>query len=231
MKTRATAKIVWMPYVMSVQVGPVREHGTPGSDDPMQKPWMSGFFKFPVDGPVRVWAEGVIGDAQADLKNHGGPDKAVLGYAWSNTLAWRTEEPLIDFPPGAFGENLTIDGQAEPDVCIGDVYRVGSRGVILEVSQPRQPCWKLGRRFGRKDLPVAVIENGRTGWYFRVREVGEVQAGDQLELIERPYAGLTIERMNDVIYGRRPLTEVESTCPALSASWRKQLGAMLGRQD
>ena len=219
-----------MASVVSVQIGPIRELGTAGETDPMRRPWTSAFIKTPVTGPQRVWAEGIVGDAQADRVNHGGPDKAILGYAHASYDAWAGELPSELRIAGAFGENLTIDGMSEADVCIGDVYRVGDNGVVLEVSQPRQPCWKLGRRFDRKDLPLRVIENGRTGWYFRVRATGAVSAGDAVTRIARPFDGLTIALLNDMFYGRRPIDPTAASCPALSTAWQRQLGAMLERE-
>ena len=120
----------------SVQMALPTDHGDPASADPHDRPWRTGFFKRPVAGPVRVEPETIAGDGVADRVNHGGPDKAILGYAADHYLAWRLELDVAA-EGGAFGENLTIAGQAEADVCVGDVYAVG--GVVLEVRQPRQP--------------------------------------------------------------------------------------------
>src|SRR4051794_16170348 len=113
------------PVLLSIQVGHPAEHGTEGTSDPMDRPWTSGFFKAPVAGPVFLGGTNLDGDGQADLVNHGGPDKAVCCYPEAYYEGWRTELGLPEMPFGALGENFTIGGLAEPDVCIGDVWRVG----------------------------------------------------------------------------------------------------------
>ncbi|MDB5295888.1 MAG: hypothetical protein JWO31_1871 [Phycisphaerales bacterium] len=211
--------------LVSVQVGPVRDLGTAEAGDPMDRPWRSGFYKDPVAGFVRVEHDHVAGDGQADLVNHGGPDKAVLAYSLQGYEAWRGELDAAGLVPGAFGENLTIDGQHEAGVCVGDVLRIGT--VTLEVSQPRQPCWKLGRRWRQKALPARVMATGRTGWYFRVREPGRLAAGDAVVLADRPFPGLTIAALNDMMYGRAPATAAAAGCPALSNGWRSHLAGLV----
>jgi MOSC domain-containing protein YiiM len=188
-----------MPAVlMSVQVGMPRWHGTPGSADPFDKPWSSGFFKDPVAGPVRVGFTNLDGDGQADLVNHGGPEKAVLAHPADHYPAWRAELRLPDLPFGAFGENLTIAGTTEADVCIGDLWRIGT--ALLAVTQPRQPCWKMARRWRIKDLPARVIETGRSGWYYRVLEEGVVEAGAACERVERPNPEWSVLRAHRVMF-------------------------------
>lgn len=216
-----------MPVLTSIQVGRPRWHGTPGAADPMDRPWSSGFFKEPVAGPVRVAAHHLDGDGQADLENHGGPEKAVLGYSADHYPDWRRELSLPELPFGAFGENLTISGQTEADVCVGDVWRIGP--VVLAVTQPRQPCWKLARRWKLKDLPARVVETARGGWYFRVVEEGVIEAGMPVELVERPNPEWTIERAMRVMYVHKTdaaLSRELADVPGLSMAWRE---AMLQR--
>ena len=213
-----------MPRIASVQVSKVRSLGTPGAPDAMDRPWTTGFFKEPVAGAVPVGTLGVAGDEQADRANHGGPDKAVLAYSAEHYPEWRTELEHPELPYGAFGENLTVDGLAEADVCIGDRWRAGE--VEFEVTQPRQPCWKLARRWRVKSLPATVIRTGRTGWYLRVLHGGMLESGLELELVARPNPEWTIRRANGVMYSEKDdaaasleLAEV----PGLSASWRDGL--------
>ena len=123
------------PLLVSIQVGLPRAYGMADADDPMDQPWQTGFFKLPVDGPRWLGRTNLAGDGQADLVNHGGPDKAVLSYAASHYPAWREQLEKPDLPYGAFGENFTIEGLAEETVCIGDRYALGQ--AIVEVSQPR----------------------------------------------------------------------------------------------
>jgi MOSC domain-containing protein YiiM len=216
-----------MARIDSIQIALPVDLGDPASPDPMDRPWRSAFFKRPVVGPVTLAADTIVGDGVADRVNHGGVDKAVLGYAAHHYAGWRHAHG-VDAPPGGFGENLTLDGQTELTVCIGDVYAVGDRGVELEVSQPRQPCWKVGRRFRRADVPQRVIDTGFTGWYFRVRSTGQMAAGDVVRLVDRPYGDLTVATLNDMRYGRRPVTRAACDCEALAAGWRASFRRRLG---
>src|SRR5581483_9340843 len=212
------------PVVVSIQVGRPRPHGTPGSTDPMERPYTTGYFKEPVAGPVHVGRTNLAGDGQADLVNHGGPDKAVLAYSADHYPAWRAELGVPDLPYGGFGENLTIAGLTEADVCIGDVWKIGP--VLLAVSQPRQPCWKTARRHGRKDMPARVVETGRSGWYYRVLEEGEIEAGLPVELVERPNPDWSVSRANQVMYSEKEdemLTLMLAGVLGLSASWQDAL--------
>ncbi len=216
-----------MMLIESLQIALPADLGDAASDDPMDRPWRTGFHKRSTAGPVTVAAETIVGDGVADRKNHGGPDKAILGYAADHYAGWRT---LLgpDAGGGGFGENLTLGGQTEQTVCVGDVYAVGDGGVVLEVSQPRQPCWKLARRWRRADLPQLVMATGHTGWYFRVRSTGTLAVGAAVRLLDRPHAGLTVAALNDMFYGRRPVTPDACDCPALAPGWRTQLRRRLG---
>jgi MOSC domain-containing protein YiiM len=127
------------PVLRSIQVSLPRSFGAEGATDPLDRPWVSGFDKQPVAGPVRLGATNLDGDGQADLVYHGGPDKAVLAYSADHYDDWRRELAMPALRFGAFGENFTIAGQSEAEVCVGDVWQVGA--VTLQVSQPRQPCW------------------------------------------------------------------------------------------
>jgi len=200
--------------------------GTPGAADAMDRPWTSGFFKVPVAGPVRVGRLNLEGDGQAGLVNHGGVDKAVLAYAAGHYPAWR-DDLGIDLPPGAFGENLTVDGVDERDVCVGDVWRVGD--VVMEVSQPRQPCWKLARRWRLKELPARVVETGRSGWYLRVRAEGTVEAGRPVVLEARPHPRWTIRAVQRAFYegaddwdANLALARVEELAEAWRGTFRRR---------
>lgn len=208
----------------SIQVGRVAWHGTPGATNPHDRAWSTGFFKSPVAGPVRVGLTNLDGDEQADLRVHGGPEKAVLAYSADHYPAWRSELARPDLPFGAFGENLTVSGLTEADVCIGDVWRVG--GVVLAVTQPRQPCWKLARRWRLTDLPGRVVKTGRSGWYFRVADVGEIEAGMPLERLDRPNPEWSVERANRVMYQERDdgaAAAELAAVPGLSESWRFEM--------
>jgi MOSC domain-containing protein YiiM len=186
--------------IHSIQVGKVRSEGELGSRDPLRRHWTTGFYKLPVMGPVNVGPVGIDGDFVADTVNHGGPDKAILCYAGSHYLDWNSEYPDLQMGPGALGENLTIDGVTEADVCIGDRYQAGT--CQFQVSQPRQPCWKISRRWGVKTLIKEVAKTGRTGWYLRVLQPGQLNANDEFRLQHRPHPEWSVARANDVLFGR-----------------------------
>ena len=214
-----------MSVLVSIQVGMPQTRGAENATDPMDRPWTSGFVKEPVHGPVHLGREHLDGDGQADLRVHGGVDKAVLAYSANHYEAWRAELAMADLPHGAFGENFTIDGLDESTVCVGDVWQVGDE-VRVEVSQPRQPCWKLARRWRRPDLPQRVLETGRSGWYFRVLREGQVKAGDPLTLIERPHQRWTISAVTNVLLHRRDDRQAAAELAqvtALAAGWRNAL--------
>ncbi|MDR6227284.1 MOSC domain-containing protein [Desmospora profundinema] len=210
--------------VQALHVGQPRSMGTPGAPDPMERPWTSAIIKQPVDGPVYLSKTGLAGDGVADQKNHGGPEKAVLAYPFAHYATWREELDRFDIPVGAFGENFLVTDMKEEAVCIGDTYRVGE--ATVQVSQPRQPCWKPARRMRIKDLVLRMQETGRTGWYFRVLKEGEVKAGQVLQLVERPFPKWTIARCNEIQYHRphdhQAAAEL-AACPLLSQSWAEGL--------
>ena len=145
---------------------------------------LTAIFKAPVSGRVAVRKLNLAGDRQADLTVHGGPDKAVYCYPVEHFSYWTTELPGTELPYGMFGENLTTEGLDEASVHIDDQFRIGS--AVLQVSQPRTPCYKLGIKFGRSDMVQKFWSSGRSGFYFSVIAEGEVGSGD---VIERLVAG------------------------------------------
>jgi len=193
----------------------------------------SGIDKRPLRGRVRIGATGLDGDEQGDLRVHGGPDKAVHHYPREHYRLWREElgaHALLD-APGAFGENLSSEGLTEAQVCLGDRYRFG--GALLEVSQARQPCWKLNDRFGVADMARRMQANGRTGWYYRVLETGEAEAGDRLALLERPWPRWSLQRIATMLFVRTLEREELQAALALPLvpSWRKLVEARLARGE
>ncbi len=162
---------------------------------------LSGIKKSPVKAPLALDQFGLEGDEQADHRHHGGPDKAIHHYAlehyhfWENSLP--TDSPALKFP-GAFGENFSTLNMTEATVCIGDVLSVGT--AVIEVSQARQPCWKLNLRFQCRDMAQRVQSSGYTGWYYRVLQPGEVCPGNQLTLLQRPNPHWTLSRLLKTLY-------------------------------
>ena len=165
-------------------------------DDGRDRSWTSGIFKVPVTGKVWLAELNLEGDGQADLKVHGGPEQAVMGYSADHYPFWRKKlDHLPDLPYGAFGENFTLAGMNEDNVFMDDIYRIGE--AMIQVSRPRQPCWKLARRMQTKAIGPLVIGTGYTGWYFRVLTEGFVEAGLPVELVQRPDAYWSIRKYND----------------------------------
>jgi MOSC domain-containing protein YiiM len=209
------------PVLLSILVGQPCSHGKGEADE---SHWTTAFFKRPVAGPVFLGRTNLVGDAQADRVNHGGPDKAVCAYSADHYDHWRRDLNRADLPCGAFGENFTLRGVTETDVCIGDVWAVGPARV--QVSQPRQPCWKMARRWGVHDLPARVVRLVFTGWYFRVLEEGIVEAGLELTLLDRPHPTWTVEAANQVMHHRKAdravAAELAEVSP-LSSAWRESL--------
>jgi MOSC domain-containing protein YiiM len=151
---------------------------------------LTSIFKSPVEGRVAVRRHNIAGDKQSDLTVHGGPYKAVYCYPSEHYSFWHGELPDMDLPYGMFGENLTTEGLFEDDVYIGDHFRVGS--AVLQVTQPRMPCFKLGIRFGRPDMVKKFWHSNRPGIYFSVVEEGGVAAGDLIESIAHDPDGISV---------------------------------------
>lgn len=160
----------------------------------------SAIAKRPIKGRLMLGPEGFIDDQQADRRNHGGPDKAVHHYAFDHYAEWIAAigpHALLE-QPGGFGENLTTSGMTERSVALGDIFRLGQ--AIIQVSQGRQPCWKLNARFAVPDMAIRVQTTGMSGWYYRVLQPGLVEAGDELILQERISPEWTIHRLWHVLY-------------------------------
>ena len=217
---------MYEPVVLSIQVGLPEHLGTEGASDPWERPWYTAAFKRPVEGPVWLGKSNLEGDGQANLQVHGGLDKAVLAYPAAHYPVWQKELHLADFWYGSFAENFTVSELTEEQVAIGDIYSVGEAQV--QVSCPRQPCWKNSRRWHVKDLSLKMQNTGRTGWYFRVIQEGRVEKGQALRILERPYPEWTVARANEIMYGNRDnreLTAKLAACPALGTSWTETLTA------
>lgn len=215
-KSRPVTPPVGGVSILAVHVGRPRPFGPRGQPSAIEKA--------PVAGPVMATAEGLAGDAQADRHHHGGPDKAVHAYAAAHYPTWAAEIPQAAerFRPGAFGENLVVAGAVEADICLGDRWRIGA--ACLEVTQGRQPCWKLNLRFGLPDMARRVQASGRTGWYFRVTEPGAIEAGDTGRLEARPHPDWPLDRVSRLLYRDtldRAALEDFAALPGLPENWRR----------
>jgi MOSC domain-containing protein YiiM len=188
---------------------------------------MTGIFKEPVSGRVTVRGTTLDGDVQANLKVHGGFDKAVYAYAREDYAWWETElEKALE--PGTFGENLTTAGLKLNDALVGERWRVGT--AVLEVSEPRFPCFKLGHRMGTQRFVKRFAHARRTGSYLRIIEAGELGAGDSIDLIARPDHGVTIGLFAEAYLGDRARLEEVLEADQLSADWRTEFEKLLARR-
>ncbi|QCB53632.1 MOSC domain-containing protein [Sphingopyxis sp. PAMC25046] len=185
----------------------------------------SAIGKLPVTDAVAVDAMGLVGDEQADRSVHGGIDKAIHHYPADHYDWWRGQlgaAPLLD-AAGAFGENISTIGLDENSVFLGDRFRLGS--ALVEVTQARQPCWKLDHRFGTKGVMAGVVKTRRSGWYYRVLEPGTVRAGDDLELVDRPYPEWPLASLFGLLIGGEAKDRVADLralrdVPVLAETWK-----------
>ncbi|MGL5155964.1 MAG: MOSC domain-containing protein [Aeromonas veronii] len=189
----------------------------------------SAIHKQPISVPVRCTFAGLDGDEQCDLRHHGGPDRALHYYPADHYLWWQIWQTALGLPaprtawqPAAFGENLSGLGLTEAQACIGDVYRLGD--ALIQISQPRSPCFKLNQRFGYGQMSQVMQLNGRCGWLLRVLEEGMVSPESAMELADRPYPELTVKRTADILFNQvRNETDLLLLLenPALSPNWRQ----------
>jgi MOSC domain-containing protein YiiM len=188
----------------------------------------TGIFKKPVRGRVMLRTLNLEGDGQADLVNHGGIHRAVYAYSIENYDHWQRELGRTDFTFGQFGENFTVEGMLEDSVHIGDVFRVGD--ALIEVSQPRPPCFKLGIKMGMSQFPKLFLRSGRVGFYVRVLEEGEVGAGDTFDLLESDPEPMTVREMSHLLFfdpenleGAKRALRIRALSPGWQDSFRERL--------
>jgi ferredoxin-NADP reductase/MOSC domain-containing protein YiiM len=211
-----------MPRLLSVNVGV-----------PKDIPWQgrivrTAIWKEPVKGRRVVRRLNIAGDDQADRQGHGGEHRAVFVYQAEAYRYWQTQLGRDDFVLGQFGENFTVEGLADDDVCIGDRYRIGT--ALFEVTQPRVTCYRLGIRMAEPRMPALVVAHHRPGFYMRVVEEGEVGAGDEITLIARGPESMTVAAIDALLYtADHPESELERALriPALSRGWRSSFQALL----
>ena len=199
------------PRVVSVNVGEGRQVEWRG------RAVTTGIFKYPVAGRVALRGVNFDGDDQADRTVHGGPDKAVYAYALEDYDAWRAAEGM-DTPAGLFGENLTVQGLDLNSAVVGEQWRAGS--VVLEVAQPRLPCFKLGIRMGDAQFPRRFLAMARMGAYLRVVQEGDVGTGDEVHVVQRPERGVTLREMVEALDHPAKAAGL-LRAPRLPSFWRK----------
>lgn len=209
--------------------------GKPVTVDYQGKDLSTGIYKQPVEGPLFLSSLNFEGDGQADLINHGGLDKAVCAYPSEHYPYWERSlgKPMTY---AAFGENLTLRGLLEDEVCIGDVYRIG--GAVLQVSQPRYPCFKLSQKHGVKDMPARVLNTGYSGFYFRVLEEGSISADSPVTRLDSQASGITVlEVLRMMKDGRKDeqglerMLEIDELASSLKSQFGTWLATLRSRQD
>jgi MOSC domain-containing protein YiiM/ferredoxin-NADP reductase len=197
-----------------------------------EKTVSTGVWKAPVAGRPMVRRLNIDGDGQGDLAGHGGEQRAVLVYQIESYAFWKQYLGRTDFSFGQFGENFTVEGLADADVCIGDRYRIGD--ALFEVTQPRVTCYRVGIRMDNPDMAALLVKQGRPGFYMRVLEEGTVGAGDEITRIAPGPEGMTIFEINTLLYmpgHRREKLERALRIPALSAGWRTSIESLLNQKD
>lgn len=203
--------------LLGLRIGRVQTFGPAGQP--------SAISKMPVSGPLLLDKLGLQGDEQADRKHHGGVDKALHHYPFEHYATWSAALPdqAHLFHPGGFGENLCTQGLHEENVCLGDIFRLGSG--LIQVSQGRSPCWKLNHRFGISDMVHRVTVSGRSGWYYRVLAAGSVLPDEPLTLLQRPYPAWPLARLFKQLHHSNPdrhaLAELAELA-VLSPNWREK---------
>jgi MOSC domain-containing protein YiiM len=181
----------------------------------------TSIFKEPVTGRIRVDRLNLAGDEQSDLTVHGGPDKAVYVYPSEHYVYWREQLPDFPLPWGAFGENFTSDGLFENEIGIGDQLQIGTAEFV--VTQPRMPCFKLGIRFDRPDMVKRFLKSGRSGFYLRVLQEGDVGAGDTVTFTTRDERSVSVADIVALYTAEDPSADLLRRAvelPALPQSWR-----------
>src|SRR5437667_1158698 len=181
-----------MAHLLSVNVGLPRDIAWRG------KTVHTGIWKAPVQGRRMVRRLNIDGDGQGDLAGHGGEHRVVFVYQIDSYRYWQTQLRRNDFVYGQFGENFTVDGLSDQEVCIGDRYRIG--GAIFEVTQPRVTCYRVGIRMDEPRMPALLVSHGRPGFYFRVLEEGEVEAGDEIMRVASGAELMSVSEISALLY-------------------------------
>jgi ferredoxin-NADP reductase/MOSC domain-containing protein YiiM len=215
-----------MAHLLSVNIGLPREVAWQG------KTVRTGVWKAPVEGARMVRRLNIDGDGQGDLAGHGGEHRAVLVYQIDSYRYWETYFGQSGFGYGEFGENFTVDGLSDAEVCIGDRYQIGR--ALFEVTQPRVTCYRLGIRMNEPEMAALLVSHRRPGFYFRVIEEGEVKAGDEITQVESGPERMSVSEIDALLYmPGHPRHQLERALriPALSGGWRKSFEALLTQKS
>jgi len=191
--------------------------------------YKTGIYKTAVSGPRRLARHNLTGDGQGDMKNHGGEYQAVYCYPHEHYAYWANQLARADFQFGQFGENFTLEGLLEREVCVGDVFQVG--GALVQVTQPRVPCYKLADKLGIPGFDKTFLRANRSGFYLRVLEAGLVEAGASIELVSNGPIGMTVAEVNAALYLDKSAAAAERALriDALSPGWKRSFEKLLAK--
>ena len=192
--------------------------------------YQTGIYKRVVMGRVFLGKSGLDGDGQADLKAHGGPNRAVYCYPHEHYVYWAADLEREDFHYGQFGENLTLLGLLETTACIGDSFRIGD--AVIQATQPRVPCYKLADKLGVPGFEKTFLQANRSGFYARVLQAGKLEAGEPIQQLEADPVGMTVAEVNRALYldkGDRAAAERALQIEALSPEWKRSFESLLAR--
>ncbi|SEM64958.1 MOSC and FAD-binding oxidoreductase domain-containing protein [Bradyrhizobium sp. OK095] len=215
-----------MAHLLSLNVGLPRDVAWQG------RTVHTGIWKAPVTGPRRVRRLNIDGDGQGDTAGHGGEQRAVYVYQDESYRYWQKHLGRSNLVHGQFGENFTVEGLADAEVCIGDRYKIGS--ALFEVTQPRVTCYRLGIRMDEPDMAALLVKHGRPGFYLRVIEEGDVEAGDEITQVADGPERMSVSEINALLYlSPHPRDQLERALkiPALSRGWRRSFAALLEQKD
>ena len=213
-----------MAKILSVQVGRAKTYGDAQSKDFLEKEWQSASFKEVSHTPLFAHFTGFSGDEVADTVHHGGVDKAIFANSYENYAHWASFLEQKSLPFGALAENLTITGLHEQSVMLGEVHQIGT--AILQVSQPRKPCWKISRRWNHKAFTNEIFTSGLTGWYYKVLQEGLIGSDDEIKVIQQKTPQISILKANEAF--REPekyksILETILDIPSLASSYQESI--------
>ncbi len=220
-----------MAKVISVQVGCVKTYGDAQSKDFLEKEWQSASFKEVSKTPLYARFTGFVGDEVADTMHHGGVDKAIFANSYENYAQWASFLGIKSLPFGALAENLTMNGLHERNVMLGEIHQIGT--ALLQVSQPRKPCWKISRRWNHKAFTNEIFTSGLTGWYYKVLQEGTIGLADEVKVLRQETPQISILEANEAF--REPekyryMLETILEIPSLASSYKESIVKRLSHQ-
>lgn len=219
--------------VLSVQVGRAKTYGDARSKDFLEKEWVSASFKEVSQVPLFASFSGLAGDEVADKMHHGGIDKAIFANSYENYAHWASFLEVESLPYGALAENLTIQGLHESNVSLGDIHQIGT--AILQVSQPRKPCWKISRRWNHKAFTNEIFTSGFTGWYYKVLQEGIIGSNNDVRVIrQKKTPQISILEANNAFREPekyRQILETILNIPSLASSYQESVAKRLNNES